>query len=328
MPWWELLRASGWLYPLFLGALGAVAGSFASMAIHRIPREGLSPWRPLRSFCPACRRTLPWHENLPILGWLLLRGRCRGCGARISLAYLLHELVLAGLFVLAGHSWAAVSPVALALLLLALTGLWIAAAVDWRHLILPDGITLGGIPFGFLASALVPRFQIWDPARAQPPLGTAWLGLDPVANPVLAALASAAAGCLLAGGVLFGFRALFSYLLRQEALGLGDVKYLAAVGALLGLEGALWTFLVGILAGSLLGVLNIARMVALVARRRRRRGVRRSFRDTLVTGWRLGRTIPFGPALILGTILVLLAPLTVRHFFLVSWPAWLQHVLA
>lgn len=323
---WEAWRETA-LFPFFLAALGAAAGSFASAAAYRIPRPSLSLVRPLRSFCPSCRRPIPWYDNIPVLGWILLRGRCRQCGEAFGWSYLLHELVLAALFVAAGYSWAGAEPLALALVAVALTGLWIAAVVDWNELFLPDGITVGGVPFGLAASVLVPSFQLWDPLRPGAPWGAGWLGLDPARDTVLMAAASSVAGAAGSFAFLFGLRALFTYLLREEALGFGDVKYLAAVGALVGLEGSAWTLLVGVMAGAALGVLNIARVTAVLAARHRARAVPRRWRRTLYKGWRLGRLIPFGPALVLGTTLVLLAPLWTRHFFLQAWPAFLASIL-
>jgi prepilin signal peptidase PulO-like enzyme (type II secretory pathway) len=119
---------------------------------------------------------------------------------------------------------------------------------------------------------------------------------------------------------LIGIRVVFSYILRQEALGLGDVKYLAAVGAFLGLEGAAWTLLIGVFAGAVLGLLNILRMIWVVASRRRQRGRTRVLKSSMYMGWMLGRLFPFGPPLVLGTVLYLLYPEDIRVFFLETWP--------
>ncbi len=323
MDWWAELRGLSGLYSGFLAVLGAVAGSFASAAIYRLPREELSLLRPARSFCPACEAPIRWFDNLPLLSYALLRGRCRSCGVRYGPVYLLNEIGLAGLFVVAGGSWAAdVGPVALVLLLVALTALWIAAVVDWQHLILPDEITKGGIAFGFLAAFLAPEFQLG--ADGGVPWAASLAGLTAEQGPRTLALASAAISSAASFLLLFGIGELFSYLLRQEALGFGDVKYLAAVGALAGLEGSAWTLMVGVLAGSVLGVLNILRMVLVVHRRRRSRKRDRSFRSSLHLGWLLGRQIPFGPPLVLGTALVLLAPRATQTFFLQTWPDWIR----
>ncbi len=325
---WEDLRGAGTLFNLFLAALGAIAGSFASAAIHRIPREDLTLRNPRRSCCPSCGHQLAWFENLPILSFLALRGRCRSCRARIGWSYPANEAALALLFLAAGHSWAGQAPLSLLLALVVLTSLWIAAGIDFRHFILPDGITLGGIPFGLMASALVPAFQGIHPDHPQAPFGTAWLGLDPSVSPHWLGFLSGVLGGGVALGSLLGLRALFSYLLRQEALGLGDVKYLGAVGCLVGLEGALWCLLVGVVTGAGFGFLNILRMILVVHQRRTRRGRRKTFGNTVWTGWLLGRRIPFGPPLVLGTMLMVLAPGWTRGLFLETWPrllrSWLQ----
>lgn len=327
MDWWDGLREAAWLFGCFLALLGAIAGSFASAAIYRLPREGLSLVSPARSFCPACNRRLRWFDNLPILSYILLRGRCRYCGVSYGPGYLLNELGLAGVFVLAGQGWAADSgPLALGVLLVALTGLWIAAVVDWQHMILPDQITLGGVPAGFVAALLAPGFHLWQADRS--PWGTEWFGLDAGSPPILLALASAGLGASAGFVLLFGIRKLFSYLLGQEALGFGDVKYLAAVGAWVGLEGATWTLLVGVVAGSVLGIANVLRMILVVLRRRRHRGRRSPLAGSIHLGWLLGRQIPFGPPLVLGTGLVLLAPQDTHHFFLDTWPALIQSWIA
>jgi prepilin signal peptidase PulO-like enzyme (type II secretory pathway) len=149
-------------------------------------------------------------------------------------------------------------------------------------------------------------------------------GLAPAAPDWQLVLASGVAGWGIAFLAAWGIGRLFSLLLRQEALGFGDVKYLAAVGAWTGLEGALWTLLIGVFAGSLLGLGNVVRVACLTARRRRARGSRLAYsRSALALGYSVGRLIPFGPPLILGTTLVLLAPMSVHHFLLVTWPQWI-----
>ncbi|MHC4380496.1 MAG: prepilin peptidase [Planctomycetota bacterium] len=329
MSWLEVLQDSPGLYGAFLVVCGAMAGSFASAAIFRIPQEGMSIIRPARSHCPCCNATIRWHDNLPILGYLILRGRCRDCKAGFGPGYLIHEVGLAGLFYLAGNSWLAEAPqgggaVALLLSFVALTGLWIAAAVDFRHFILPDGITLGGIPFGLLAALLVPSFHIW-PGLGTLPWGVSWLGVTAETSPQYVALISGILAALISFGFLFGIGRLFSYLLKQEALGFGDVKYIAAVGAFLGLEGSLWTLAVGVFAGAVLGVVNVLRMILVVRHRRRTQGRNHTYVHSFAfVGWQAGRTIPFGPPLILGTIITMMAPAQIHQFFLQTWPSILN----
>lgn len=320
----EALQAQPTLYVAFLAAFGAIAGSFASAAAYRIPREGVSLLKPARSHCPACGAQIAWYDNLPLVSYFVLRGRCRSCRVRYGPGYLVHEAGLALLFVLAGRGWAGEQGLAALLVVLtALTALWIAAAVDLRHFILPDGITIGGQIAALPAVLLVPQLHVW-PGRLDAPWGARLLGLGLEDGARTLALASGAVGWAAAFAVTFGIGRLFSYLLRQEALGFGDVKYLAAVGAWLGLEGALWSLLIGVFAGSFFGAGNVARMICAVRRRRRARGRRRYANSAVRVGWLTGRLIPFGPPLILGTTLVLLAPGIVHHFFLVTWPEWIS----
>ena len=327
MNWWETFQSESVLRNVYLAVLGAMFGSFASAAIYRIPEPGLSVLKPLRSFCPSCKSPIRWHDNLPILGYLILRGRCRSCKIGYGPGYLIHEITLSALFVWAGHSWLmGVGPVAMAFTLIALTALWIAAAIDWQHFILPDGITLGGIPFGFLAAWMVPEFHL-GAELSQLPWGVSWLGLTLDTTPQKLVFVSAILGTSISFLFLIGIRSVFSYLLRQEALGLGDVKYMAAVGALLGLEGAVWTLLIGVGAGAVLGLLNILRMILVIAARRKARRRTRVLKSSAYMGWMLGRVCPFGPPLVLGTILVLLVPENVRAFFMETWPQLVPHAV-
>ena len=320
MNWWETFQNEAVLRNVYLAILGAMFGSFASAAIYRIPEPGLSVLKPMRSFCPCCKSPIRWHDNLPILGYLILRGRCRSCKVGYGPGYLIHEVVLAALFVLAGSSWImGVGPLAMAFTLVALTALWIATAIDWQHFILPDGITLGGIPFGIIAAWLVPEFHL-GADLSHLPWGVGWLGLGLDSTPQKLVFVSAILGSSISFLFLIGIRSLFSYLLRQEALGLGDVKYMAAVGAFLGLEGAVWTLAIGVGAGAVLGLLNILRMILVVAARRKARKRTRVLKSSAYMGWMIGRVFPFGPPLVLGTILFLLAPESVRAFFLETWP--------
>lgn len=317
----DTLSAPFWLLATVLGLLGAIAGSFATAAIYRIPHPEKGLLHPRRSQCPTCGSLIRWFDNLPLLSYVVLGGRCRSCSESVGAGYLLTELVVVALFLLAGLTWPGGEPVRLVLSLVVITALVIATVIDWNHFILPDGITLGGIPFGFAASILAPEFQGVVPGENH------WvaelLGFDFATSPHLAAALSAAVGCSSAWLLLLGTRALFSAILKEEALGLGDVKLLAAVGALFGLDGVGWTVLLGVLLGSALGIANIVRMTALIDRRSRRRGRPLPLRAALRKGWWHGRRIPFGPPLALGAGLYLVVPELVRSFFLVTWPSLL-----
>lgn len=143
------------VYPVFATVLGAIIGSFLNACIHRMPRN-IPLGNPRRSFCPSCQRTIPWYENLPILSWLALRGKCAGCGSRIPVRYLCVEVLTAGLFLLAwtryGLPLAPVYWIFLALLVA-------ATFIDIEHFIIPDEITKGGTAAGIILSVLVPEMM-------------------------------------------------------------------------------------------------------------------------------------------------------------------------
>lgn len=135
--------------------LGAVVGSFLNVVIYRLPLD-LSVNEPKRSFCPACKKQIPWHQNLPLLSWLFLRGRCANCGSRIAFRYFAVELLTALLFLAVWRSF----PWQIALVYWVFVALLIAATfIDFEHFIIPDEITLGGTPVGVVACLIVPSLM-------------------------------------------------------------------------------------------------------------------------------------------------------------------------
>ncbi len=140
---------------LSVAVIGGIVGSFLNACIYRLPRS-ISLNEPRRSFCPLCLCAIPWHQNVPVLSWFLLRGKCSSCGAKISFRYPLVELLTALLFVLAwvrfGLPLAAVYWIFVALLLT-------ATFIDIEHFVIPDEITFGGIVTGLLLSALFPQMM-------------------------------------------------------------------------------------------------------------------------------------------------------------------------
>ena len=138
--------------------LGAVVGSFLNVCIYRLPLD-LSVNQPRRSFCPACKNPIPWHQNLPLLSWLFLRGRCANCGAKIAFRYFAVELLTALLFLAVWHSF----PWQIAIAYWVFVSLVIAATfIDFEHFIIPDQITIGGALAGIAASVLVPHLMGTD----------------------------------------------------------------------------------------------------------------------------------------------------------------------
>lgn len=221
--------------------LGLVIGSFLNVCIHRIPR-GESIVRPA-SRCPQCNSLIrPWH-NIPVLGYLLLRGRCADCGKPISPVYPAVEILTALLFELAflkyGLSW----PFGLALLFFSL--LIVLNFIDLFERLLPDVLTLSGTLIGFLAAPLQSlEFFHSDPFLPEP---TAWW----------TAYLHSGAGILLGGGILWLVAALYLKLRKVEGMGFGDIKMMCMVGAFLGWRYAWLTIFIGSLLGALIGSLYI-----------------------------------------------------------------------
>lgn len=248
------------LVMVFVFVFGTMVGSFLNLVIYRLPRE-ISIWYRPPSSCPKCQTPIRWYDNLPVVSWLVLRARCRSCRSPISIRYPLVELASGALTLLAFMRWG-----------LSVTGVevvvfsWVSLAlglIDLDHQILPDRLTYPSIVFG---------------------LGCSWFGgytwwLD--------SLIGALVGAMLPTLVIVLYR-----LLRGiEGMGWGDVKYLAAIGSVLGLRGCIGVLVVGATLGAVIGMALI------------------------VSGKGSGKTaLPFGTFLALAVIMWLYAP--------ASWIAW------
>lgn len=207
------------VFLVYAGLLGAAIGSFINVLVARLP-VGESPVRP-RSSCPACGAMIAWYDNVPIVSWLVLRGRCRRCGSRISIEYPLVEagtaLIWVGVAWLYGPSWTGLQGAVLLSIVLAI------ALIDARHYLIPDPLSLGGLVAG-LALAPLP-------------------GPPSVLGSVLGALAGF--------GVLFVVGVVGEWAFKKPAMGGGDMKMMAMVGAFLGPAGAMLTIFLGALVGTI-----------------------------------------------------------------------------
>jgi len=338
------------LFAVLAFVLGAVIGSFLNVGIYRLPRD-LSITRPRRSFCPSCHAPIPWQQNVPLVSWVWLRGRCAKCGARIAFQYFGVELLTALLFLAVWKffPW----QVAIAYWVF-VSILVVATFVDLEHFIIPDQITLGGTVTGIIASFLVPQLMSADTRLA-----------SVIRSALAAALGYLILWIVLEGGkIAFGKkrveldaptpfawtrhgddadfvvgeeRSLWSdYFAREkdrlllhcdeakidnrafggealefhynrvrigseefmldtvdqisgvareleiprEAMGRGDLKFLAAIGAFLGWRGVLFSIFAGSVFGSLIGL------------------------ATLIIGRRVwSAKLPFGPYLALGALI-------------------------
>lgn len=149
-------------YHFFFGTfafvLGAVVGSFLNVCIYRMPLD-LSVNEPRRSFCPACKKQLRWYQNVPLLSWLFLRGRCANCGSRIAFRYFAVELLTALLFLAVWHQF----PWQIALAYWVFISLLIVGTfIDFEHFIIPDEVTIGGTIAGILASFVLPALMLTE----------------------------------------------------------------------------------------------------------------------------------------------------------------------
>jgi len=154
----DSLAGYHFFFAAFAFVLGAVVGSFLNVCIYRMPLD-LSVNEPRRSFCPACKKQLKWYQNIPLLSWLVLRGRCANCGSPIAFRYFVVEFVTALLFLAV---WLQ-SPWQVALAYWVFVSLLLVAIfIDLEHFIIPDEVTIGGTIAGILASFLVPGLMATD----------------------------------------------------------------------------------------------------------------------------------------------------------------------
>jgi leader peptidase (prepilin peptidase)/N-methyltransferase len=222
------------LLGVYAAVLGLIVGSYLNVVIYRLPR-GISTVLP-RSRCPGCGAAIRAFDNVPVVSYLLLGGRCRACGARISWRYPLIEGATAALFLASflrfGFSFEAPAAALFCALMLVL------AMIDVDHMILPDALTWPAVAVGLLLQPFLPWARLWEG-----PWG---------------ALAGAALGALLGAGILLAVW-LGWYLIRhEEGMGLGDVKMLAAIGAFLGWQGVLVSLFFAALSGALVGLALMA----------------------------------------------------------------------
>jgi leader peptidase (prepilin peptidase)/N-methyltransferase len=154
----DALLAYHFLFAGIAFVLGAVVGSFLNVCIYRLPLD-LSVNEPRRSFCPSCKKPIPWQQNLPLISWLYLRGRCANCGSRIAFRYFAVELLTALLFlaIWLNFPW----DIAIAYWIF-VSLLIVATFVDFEHFIIPDQITLGGTAAGVVASLILPALMGTD----------------------------------------------------------------------------------------------------------------------------------------------------------------------
>jgi len=202
---------------------GAIVGSFLNVCIFRLPKEESIVWP--GSHCPHCNTPIKFYDNIPLISYILLKGRCRHCHRPISFQYPLVEgitaLGSAILFVKFGPSLTYLFYFAF------LASLIVITVIDLHHQIIPDVISLPGIGVGLLASLILPKITLFN----------------------------SLIGILLGGGSLFLVATVYQWLFKREGMGGGDVKLLAMIGAFLGWKAVILTILLSSLIGSITGII-------------------------------------------------------------------------
>jgi leader peptidase (prepilin peptidase) / N-methyltransferase len=234
------------------GVFGAVIGSFLNVVIHRVPLEESIVFP--NSRCPSCGGAIAFYDNIPVLSWVMLGAKCRSCKERISIRYPAVELLTALLFV--GVTWHAGLSAALPFDLIFASALMTLVFIDAEHMILPNVITYPGIVFAVVARIAIPYLTGTPHFDDLPSLSHGALANMPI---WVVSLAGALIGALIGGGSLWLMGWTWEKLRGIEAMGLGDVKMMFMVGAYLGWRLTILTIFVGVLTGSVIGIVLMAR---------------------------------------------------------------------
>jgi len=264
---------------LIVFLLGSVIGSFLNVCIYRIPRN-MSIVFP-SSRCPSCDSPVRFYDNIPIISYILLAGKCRDCKVKISARYPLVEFLNGSFYVFALYRFGSGSLWTLLIYSVFLSVLIVITFIDIDFQIIPDLITLPGIPIALiLGSTVLPDpFQSFDYFQKFQPLG----------------FKSSLIGAIGGGGFFYSVAVIGKALLKKDAMGGGDIKLMTMVGALMGWKSVILTTFLASLFGSVIGLLLIA-----------------------VKGRKWGSRIPFGPYLALGSFITLFYGNTILTWYLYS----------
>jgi leader peptidase (prepilin peptidase)/N-methyltransferase len=202
--------------------LGAVIGSFLNVVIYRLPKDE-SIIRP-GSHCPNCGTPIRFYDNIPFLGYLMLKGRCRKCGSVISIRYLLVEMITALVFATFFHLFGL--SIELPILLVFASVLIVISFIDFDYYIIPDIFSLGGIVLGIIVSFGRPDFTFLDSIL----------------------------GVILGGGILYVIAKSYEVIRKREGMGGGDIKLLGMIGAFCGWKGVVFSLVTGSLVGTIIGI--------------------------------------------------------------------------
>ncbi|MBE2215650.1 MAG: prepilin peptidase [Opitutaceae bacterium] len=231
----EVNTVAPWFFPTMVFVLGACVGSFLNVCIYRIPAEKSVVFP--GSTC-ACGKPIAWFDNIPILSWLILRGRARCCGRPFSIRYPAIELLTALLFL---ASWMHHPPAKAVVGMVFISIMVCATFIDFDHMIIPDRFAIGGAVVGVLLSGLVPALH------------------DQAVTPYWAinatrAVLEAVIGMFIGSALVLWIAEIAEVVLRKEAMGFGDVKFLGAIGAFCGWQGGVFA----VFGGAVLGTIAFA----------------------------------------------------------------------
>jgi leader peptidase (prepilin peptidase)/N-methyltransferase len=260
-------------FSVFAFILGLCLGSFANVCIYRLPMARSIVWP--RSHCPHCDHLIAWYDNIPLLSIILLGGKCRSCKGAISKRYFLIELLTGILFLAVFLRYGLDARTAVYWMVV--TGLVIGTFVDFDYMIIPDQITIGGIFAGLICSVVFPSLH--------------------GADSLFAGFRASFIGMLAGGMSLWLVGELGRLAFRKEAMGMGDVKLLAALGAFLGWQAIVFTIMFASLAGAIAGVAMV-----------------------LTGNKSMGSKIPFGPYLALAALVWMLG----GHDWWMTYLQWLH----
>lgn len=230
---------------LIVFIFGSLVGSFLNVCIHRMPQEKSVIWP--RSYCPQCKRPILWYDNIPLISYLFLWGRCRICKEKISFMYFVVELLTAVMFLAFYDYFGPTFNFFFYIILI--SGLIVASFVDISHRIIPDEISMGGIILG-LVFCLIRGIALRPLAFSPKPLIDSFLGVV------------IGGGIIYLSGLIFDlvyFKLLKKPPIQGEtsSMGGGDVKLLAMIGAFLGWQAALLTFFLAPFFGVVAGIINL-----------------------------------------------------------------------
>ncbi len=274
---------------------GAAIGSFLNVCIYRMPlgKSIVSP----PSACPSCGQPIRWFDNIPLISYLKLRGRCRHCGAQFTARYFLVELLTALMFL---TIWVMFGGWLAAIYWVFVAGLIVATFTDLEHYIIPDAVSVGGVFVGFVLSVAYPALQ-----------HETFFMLGGFRSVI---------GILVGSAIVLWVAILGELVFKKEAMGFGDVKLMGAIGAFLGWQATVFAMMAASVVGSIAGLLWI------VLSHERRAMLRTSKQDRAyhsLDSWSIrdemdthvmGSSIPYGPFLVLGAILWIFVGNYVQHW--------------